>query len=244
MSGSGQRQESDHHRKLIRKKKDENRKRLGMFFSQDPMPLLYQQSPYMQGPAMPHTSPSRPSFLIDDLLVRRQSAYLVPKPQLQQDPHSHEQTQIASASGSSFKFGMPGIFSRGREEHSSVYQDPSPDVLNSLPVYFRLKPTIRTPSGRRCRKSRTVFTDLQLRILEKTFSDQKYLDTSSRAKLAQTLGLNETQVKTWFQNRRMKWKKDKKLNKRMESREDGVANREGDQGREFTEMENETAETK
>ena len=72
---------------------------------------------------------------------------------------------------------------------------------------------MRTPSGRRCRKSRTVFTDLQLRILEKTFSDQKYLDTSSRAKLAQTLGLNETQVKTWFQNRRMKWKKDTKQNK-------------------------------
>lgn len=72
---------------------------------------------------------------------------------------------------------------------------------------------MRTPSGRRCRKSRTVFTDLQLRILEKTFSEQKYLDTSSRAKLAQTLGLNETQVKTWFQNRRMKWKKDTKQNK-------------------------------
>ena len=90
----------------------------------------------------------------------------------------------------------------------SVCLDPSPEVLSSLPVYFRLKPTIRTPSGRRCRKSRTVFTDLQLRVLEKTFSDQKYLDTSSRAKLAQTLGLNETQVKTWFQNRRMKWKKE------------------------------------
>ena len=72
---------------------------------------------------------------------------------------------------------------------------------------------MRTPSGRRCRKSRTVFTDLQLRILEKTFSEQKYLDTSSRAKLAQTLGLNETQVKTWFQNRRMKWKKDTKQSK-------------------------------
>lgn len=94
--------------------------------------------------------------------------------------------------------------------------DPSPEVLNSLPVYFRLKPTIRTPSGRRCRKSRTVFTDLQLRILEKTFSEQKYLDTSSRAKLAQTLGLNETQVKTWFQNRRMKWKKDTKQNKQAD----------------------------
>ena len=53
-----------------------------------------------------------------------------------------------------------------------------------------------------------MFTDLQLRVLEKTFSEQKYLDTSNRAKLAQTLGLNETQVKTWFQNRRMKWKKE------------------------------------
>lgn len=75
-------------------------------------------------------------------------------------------------------------------------------------MYFRVKPTLRTPSGRRCRKSRTVFTDLQLRMLEKTFFEQKYLDTTSRGKLAHTLGLNETQVKTWFQNRRMKWKKE------------------------------------
>lgn len=87
---------------------------------------------------------------------------------------------------------------------------------------------MRTPSGRRCRKSRTVFTDLQLRILEKTFSDQKYLDTSSRAKLAQTLGLNETQVKTWFQNRRMKWKKDTKQSKPAGSREGDRAHTEND----------------
>lgn len=184
-----------------------------MFFPQDPM-LLYQQSPYMTPPAIPRSPPVRSSFLIDDLLVRRQSPYIVPKQP--QDNHLHE-PQVSSGNGNSFKFGLPSIFSRTREEHSTVYQDPSPEVLNSLPVYFRLKPTIRTPSGRRCRKSRTVFTDLQLRILEKTFSEQKYLDTSSRAKLAQTLGLNETQVKTWFQNRRMKWKKDAKQTKQAES---------------------------
>jgi len=86
----------------------------------------------------------------------------------------------------------------------SSVNDPRNDVLHSLPVYFRVKPSLRTPSGRKCRKSRTVFTDLQLRVLEKTFSEQKYLDSTSRAKLAQILGLNEAQVKTWFQNYRYK----------------------------------------
>lgn len=84
----------------------------------------------------------------------------------------------------------------------------SSDIIHHpLPVYFRVKPAIRTPSGKRCRKSRTVFTDLQLRVLEKTFSEQRYLDSTNRAKLSHILGLNEAQVKTWFQNRRMKWKK-------------------------------------
>lgn len=103
---------------------------------------------------------------------------------------------------------MHSILTQRQREEVPMFQDPSPEVLSQLPVYFRVKPTLRTPSGRRCRKSRTVFTDLQLRVLEKTFAEQKYLDTSNRAKLAQTLGLNETQVKTWFQNRRMKWKKE------------------------------------
>ena len=52
--------------------------------------------------------------------------------------------------------------------------------------------------------SSTVFTDLQLRVLEKTFSEQKYLESTDRTKLAHILGLKEWQVKTWFQNRRMK----------------------------------------
>ncbi|XP_031570472.1 homeobox protein BarH-like 2 [Actinia tenebrosa] len=191
-----------------------------MFFPTQDSMLLYQQSPYMsQVPLGPRSTPTRPSFLIDDLLVpSRESAYgIIPR----QSRSCTEQHGLPTSSSSHFRpYGIPSLLSQ-RQREESVYQDPSPEVLSSLPVYFRLKPTIRTPSGRRCRKSRTVFTDLQLRVLEKTFSEQKYLDTSSRAKLAQTLGLNETQVKTWFQNRRMKWKKETNRKKGEEEEAEG-----------------------
>ena len=43
--------------------------------------------------------------------------------------------------------------------------------------------------------------------LEKKFEAQKYLSTPDRMELAESLGLSQIQVKTWYQNRRMKWKK-------------------------------------
>ncbi|XP_018561463.1 T-cell leukemia homeobox protein 3-like isoform X2 [Anoplophora glabripennis] len=63
----------------------------------------------------------------------------------------------------------------------------------------------RTPPKRK--KPRTSFTRLQIAELEKRFHKQKYLASAERAALAKTLKMTDAQVKTWFQNRRTKWRR-------------------------------------
>ncbi|KAG7160768.1 Homeobox protein BarH-like 1-like [Homarus americanus] len=84
----------------------------------------------------------------------------------------------------------------------------SPPVPVPVPVYVRTRPSaVPDTSTKKCRRSRTVFTELQLVGLERRFEAQKYLSTPDRVDLARSLGLTQLQVKTWYQNRRMKWKK-------------------------------------
>ncbi|XP_065155565.1 LOW QUALITY PROTEIN: T-cell leukemia homeobox protein 2-like [Atheta coriaria] len=63
----------------------------------------------------------------------------------------------------------------------------------------------RTPPKRK--KPRTSFTRLQIAELEKRFHKQKYLASAERAALAKSLKMTDAQVKTWFQNRRTKWRR-------------------------------------
>ncbi|KAI4874898.1 hypothetical protein NFI96_034470, partial [Prochilodus magdalenae] len=58
------------------------------------------------------------------------------------------------------------------------------------------------------RRVRTKFTPEQIDKLEKIFSQHKYLDAGERVKTALKLSLSETQIRTWFQNRRMKLKRE------------------------------------
>ncbi len=57
-------------------------------------------------------------------------------------------------------------------------------------------------NSRKQRKARTAFTDYQLQTLERSFEKQKYLSVQDRQELAAKLNLTDTQVKTWYQNRR------------------------------------------
>ncbi|XP_030753096.1 ventral anterior homeobox 1-like [Sitophilus oryzae] len=62
----------------------------------------------------------------------------------------------------------------------------------------------KTCKGKRVR---TIFTPEQLERLEAEFEKQQYMVGPERLYLAHTLQLTEAQVKVWFQNRRIKWRK-------------------------------------
>ncbi|KAM4612753.1 homeobox protein BarH-like 1 [Polymixia lowei] len=111
-------------------------------------------------------------------------------------PMSPLSCSLGSPLGSPLLSGAPGLQVGSGSHH--------------LPLDLHLRSKLEHDGGsktKKGRRSRTVFTELQLMGLEKRFEKQKYLSTPDRIDLAESLGLSQLQVKTWYQNRRMKWKK-------------------------------------
>ncbi|KAJ8683901.1 hypothetical protein QAD02_019693 [Eretmocerus hayati] len=67
--------------------------------------------------------------------------------------------------------------------------------------------TLESGAVGKLKRVRTIFTTEQLERLENEFARQQYMVGPERLYLAHALGLTEAQVKVWFQNRRIKWRK-------------------------------------
>nr|XP_006197544.1 barH-like 2 homeobox protein [Vicugna pacos] len=155
----------------------------------------------------PRTSTS--SFLIKDILGdSKPLAACAPYSTSVSSPH-HTPKQESNAAHESFRPKLEQEDSKAKldkreESQSDIKCHGTKEEGDREITSSRESPPVR---AKKPRKARTAFSDHQLNQLERSFERQKYLSVQDRMDLAAALNLTDTQVKTWYQNRRTKWKR-------------------------------------
>ncbi|XP_039290930.1 homeobox protein 10-like [Nilaparvata lugens] len=172
------------------------------------------------------SSGSSRKFSIDSILGRRERNS--PEPEFSEGAERRETSscgggtsmyntddnRVSPAAGVSSTYSDAGIDYAGLSYSASLLYGgwfaAAAASKNSAQIFGLQAPK---PVGRRSRKPgmdrkpRQAYSAKQLERLEAEFKSDKYLSVSKRMELSKALNLTEVQIKTWFQNRRTKWKK-------------------------------------
>ncbi|KAM8819933.1 NANOG protein, partial [Eudromia elegans] len=117
----------------------------------------------------------------------------LPFPAAEKTPRHADASPTSSSSGTLIQYTPDSAT-------SPTTEDPSPHPSSQ-------KVKEEGEGGVKKAKSRTAFSQEQLQTLHQRFQSQKYLSPQQIRELGSALGLTYKQVKTWFQNQRMKFKR-------------------------------------
>lgn len=151
------------------------------------------KNPRSSTPRVPVTKPTS-SHRIDDILSKPD-----PHPPASESPALQYRAYPAVSSSSRYGYNpnVPFLW-------SAMLQSQWRERFNATQNHTAC---VESDSDGKRKHTRPTFSGHQIFALEKTFEQTKYLAGPERTRLAYSLGMTESQVKVWFQNRRTKWRK-------------------------------------